>query len=67
MENVLIKEPVKSKLLQFLNRRINSQEARNRNNKTSIGRLKDLVRLIEADMPINNPPLYIQRKIQEFM
>lgn len=60
-----LQEPVRSKILLFLDKRILRLENRDRDNKTALGRLKDLKQLIEGNLAITNPPKFIIRKIEE--
>ena len=62
---VILKEPVKSKFIEFLDKRISRLDKRNKNNKTSAGRLRDLKTLVEANLPLNNPPKFLINKIEE--
>lgn len=61
----VLAEPIKSKMIEFLIQRVRILKKKKRRNGTSVGRLVDLIQLIVADLPINDPPLYIQRKIKE--
>ena len=66
MKTYKLQEPTKSKMIEFLNRRILILQNRKKPNETSTGRLIDLKELITADLPFSNPPVFIIRKIEEF-
>jgi len=66
MKMYKLQEPVKSKMIEFLIKRIHKLKNRKKSNKSATGRLIDLIQLIVADLPFTDPPVFIKRKIEEF-
>jgi len=66
MKMYKLQEPVKSKMIEFLIKRIHKLKNRKKSNKSATGRLIDLIQLIVADLPFTDPGVFIKRKIEEF-